>query len=225
MRTISDSVDRSRFTVRSIHFQSLDMFGHGKVGFIKFKCDVVDANGKFLPGIIFARGGSVAILTVLACEGEDYAVLTVQPRLATGSFEFAEICAGMLDGEGNFAGVAAKEMKEELGIEIKESDLCDLTELAGFKRGAFPSPGGCEETIRIFVYRRQVSRPELEVINGRCTGLLAEGEQITLKSVRLDDLLLIPDMKTIVAYALYQRYRGQIDVAPPPTVPANKEGC
>ena len=109
------SVDTTRFTVNSIHFQSVDMFGP-RVGFVKFKCAVTDSQGNFIPGIIFARGGAVAVLAILECEGEHHVVVTVQPRLATGSFEFVEICAGMLDGSGNFAGVAAKELDEELGI-------------------------------------------------------------------------------------------------------------
>jgi hypothetical protein len=31
-----------------------------------------------LPGIVFARGGAVAILMLLECEGQKYAVLTEQ---------------------------------------------------------------------------------------------------------------------------------------------------
>src|SRR5262249_54572716 len=109
-------VDRTRFTIKYIHFQSVDMFGPVTIGIIKFKADVVDSTGKFIAGIVFMRGGSVAILTVLHCEGKDYAVMTVQPRFCTGSFEFLEVPAGMLDGSGNFAGVAATEMKQELGF-------------------------------------------------------------------------------------------------------------
>ena len=37
-----------------------------------------------------------------------------------------ECPAGMMDEEGNFLGVAAKELKEETGIVIKSSDLISL---------------------------------------------------------------------------------------------------
>ena len=203
------SVDFSRFTVNSIHFQSVDFFGK-RVGFVKFKCDVVDSAGKFIPGIIFARGGAVAVLAVLSCEGEEYAAVTVQPRLASGSFEFEEVCAGMLDGSGNFSGVAAKELKEEMGIELAPSDLTDLGALAGFADGVFLSPGGCDETMRFFAFFKEVTRAELDSINGRLTGELAEGEQITLRLLKLDDLRKVPDAKTIVAYALFKEFRAQI---------------
>lgn len=200
------SLDTKRFTVKGVHLQSVDMFGP-KVGFMKFKADAVDAStGKFVPGIVFMRGGSVGMLVVLVCEGKEYAVLTVQPRIATGSFGFEELPAGMLDGSGNFAGVAAKEIEEELGMKIPSEALISLSEPAGHDRGFFVSPGGTDETLRLFYYRKDVTADELAAMNGKCTGLLEEGEQITLKIVPLDDLITIPDGKTVVAYALYRKY-------------------
>ncbi len=203
------SVDTTRFTVNSIHFQSVDMFGP-RVGFVKFKCAVTDSQGNFIPGIIFARGGAVAVLAILECEGEHHVVVTVQPRLATGSFEFVEICAGMLDGSGNFAGVAAKELDEELGIKLDEDDLTDLSALAGYADGMYLSPGACEETMRFFAFCQSVTREELDDINGRCTGALDEDEQITVKLIAVDDLLSLPDAKSVVAHSLLSRFGDQI---------------
>jgi ADP-sugar diphosphatase len=200
-------VNRERFVIRSIHFQSLDMFGKTKVGFIKFKADVVDSTGKTLSGIVFMRGGSVGILTIFICEGKLYAVMTRQPRFPTGSFEFMEVPAGMLDGSGNFAGVAAKELHEELGIVIAEADLFDLTAAAGNPGGIYLSPGGSEETIRLFLYEKEVTRAEMDAMQGRLGGCIEEGEQITLEIIPFDDLVKIPDAKTLAAYALYLEHR------------------
>jgi ADP-sugar diphosphatase len=197
------SMDTKKFNVRSVHIQSVDMFGP-KIGFIKFKADVVDDKGKFIPGICFMRGGSVAILPVLKCEGKSFAVLTLQPRISTGQFNFAEIPAGMLDGSDNFISVAAKELEEEVGIKVAKKDLTDLSALAKHERGFFVSPGGSDETIRLYSLTQEVAKERLLEINGRCTGVLEEGEQITLKVVPLDDLLSIPDGKTIVAYSIYK---------------------
>lgn len=204
-----NAMDRQRFIIKSVTIQSVDKFG-ARVAFLKFKADVVDGQDKFVPGIVFARGGSVAVLVVLVCEGRAHAVVTVQPRVATGSFDFVELCAGMLDGSGNFAGVAAKELKEELGIEISEDELTDLSTLSGHPGGVFLSPGACEETIRFFAFCQSVTREELEAMEGRCTGVLEEGEQITLKIVPLDSLVTIADAKTIVAHSLFQRFHQEI---------------
>ena len=196
------------FNIRTVHIQSVDMFGP-KVGFIKLKADVVDAEGRPLPGIVFMRGGSVAILPVFICDGEEFAVLTVQPRFAIGKFDFVEIPAGMLDGSGDFAGVAAKELHEELGLSINSEELIDLSAFVGNPHGFYPSPGGCDEVIRIFALERNVTRLELDKMTGRCTGILSEGEQITLAIAPLNNLCMSTDAKAIIAYALYKKFRQQ----------------
>lgn len=195
-----------RFLLCGVHIQSVDMF-KGKVGFVKFVTDVLDASTKQrIPGIVFMRGGSVGILPVFKCKGKSYAVLTVQPRVPAGSFAFEEIPAGMLDGSGKFAGVAAAEMRQELGIELNETELIDLSALAGHTQGIFVSPGGTDETIRLFAYVKEVTEEELASMSGRCTGLAEEGEHITLKIVPLESLWSIADAKTIAAYALYLKF-------------------
>ena len=47
------------------------MFGP-RVGFIKFKADIVNEEGSFLPGIVFMRGGAVTMLVILDCEVNIY---------------------------------------------------------------------------------------------------------------------------------------------------------
>ncbi len=196
-------LDCERFNVLSVQIQAVNMFGP-RVGFLMFKADAVDAEGRMLPGVVFMRGGCVAILPVLICNGVQYAVMTVQPRLPTGQFDFVEIPAGMLDGSGNFIGVAAKELEEELKLNVAANELIDMSQMAGHFRGHFPSPGGSDETIRVFCFVRQLTEAELQDFNGRLTGNLEEGEQITLKIMPLKDLWKIPDGKTIVAYSLFR---------------------
>ena len=196
-------IDRNQLNVRSVHIQSVNMFGE-RVGFMMFRADVVDRNDKPLPGVVFMRGGCVAILPVLVCNGKQYTVMTVQPRLPTGKFDFVEVPAGMLDGNGDFVGVAAKELGEELKMKVGRDELIDMSEMAGHVRGFFPTPGGSDETIRVYCFVRQVSQEELDELNGRLTGNLEEGEQITLKIMPLKELWKIPDGKTIVAYTLFR---------------------
>ena len=51
-------------------------------------------------------------------QDEKHVVLTIQPRIAAASLAFPELPAGMVDDSGTFAGAAAKEIKEELGLLI-----------------------------------------------------------------------------------------------------------
>lgn len=61
-----------------------------------------------------------------------------------------EIPAGMIDEDGNFKGVAAKELEEETGIKIELKELVDLGSI-------FPSSGGCDEEIFLYAINKTLS--------------------------------------------------------------------
>jgi ADP-sugar diphosphatase len=79
-----------------------------------------------------------------------------------------------------FAGVAAKEMKEETGLVLQEHELIDLCALAygepggmgssaadaKLYPGVYPSAGGCDEFLKIFLYQKQITREELGELQG-----------------------------------------------------------
>ena len=51
------------YLLRGIEIQAADYFGGGKkLGFVKLKADITNANGERLPGSVFLRGGSVGML-------------------------------------------------------------------------------------------------------------------------------------------------------------------
>merc|ERR1712179_180557 len=152
--------------------------------------------------------GAVGVLVILSCAGKQYSLITRQARVPVGLGDYPEIPAGMLDGSGNFGGVAAKEMKEETGINISSNDLIDLTELAYGRKfqGMIPSAGGCDEFLRLFVFTKEISQEELNNLQGKLTGELEEGEVITLEVVEFDKLWQVTsDAKTLSALYLYER--------------------
>jgi ADP-sugar diphosphatase len=218
------------FTVKSIHIQSLDLFGRPprqRVGFVKFVAEL-SAAGKEVPGIVFARGGAIAVLVLLQCKGKDYALMTRQARVPIGSSGFDEVPAGMLDGRGEFAGVAAKELKEETGLEIRDRDLIDMTHMAysalplsrplsvlrdgtdeagtGTVMGIYPSPGACDEYLRVFLFRKQVTSEELAEMQAHIRGEEHENERIAVRVVPLEDVWKwTPDSKSHSAVLLYEQ--------------------
>lgn len=213
------------YILRSITIQSCDFFGGGRLGFVKLQAEVSNDDGERLPGIVFLRGGSVAMLLVLQPEdakdeSEQYVVLTVQPRIPAGSLAFVELPAGMLDDSGTLRGAAAKEIKEETGLEIQEEDLLDMTKLANerangvteqekLQEAVYPSPGGSDEFIPIFLSRKKMQRDKIEDLKGKLTGLRDRGEKITLRLCRLNELWKVAarDGKTLAAVALYEGLR------------------
>jgi ADP-sugar diphosphatase len=208
--------------------QAFDLFGGGRVGFLKLTADVSNSAGESLPAAALLRGPSVAMLVMLIPDDappdsdERYVVLTVQPRVPAGSLGFVELPAGMVDDAGSFKGAAAKEMEEELGLTIHEDELTCLSELAvpeagnesegeGLALAMFPSVGGCDEHITIYSHERRVPREQLRDWEGRLTGLRSPGEKITLKVVPMKDLWRAGarDAKALGALALWEGLRRE----------------
>ncbi|KAF9893997.1 hypothetical protein FE257_008968 [Aspergillus nanangensis] len=214
------------YELRKIHIQTVDYFGGGRVGFIKLRADVSNNNGESLPGSVFLRGGSVGMLLILQPSdsppqspdpySNKHALLTIQPRIPAGSLTFAEIPAGMLDDSGSFAGAAAKEIHEETGLTIPLEELIDMTALAldgeadddkeSLQKAMYPSAGGGDEFMPLFLCEKRMPRGEIEALRGRLTGLRAQGEKITLKVVPLREVWKegVRDGKTLAAWALYR---------------------
>lgn len=192
---------------------------------------MTNSAGEKLPSAAFLRGPSVAMLVILVPDDVDtvpdssmserYVVLTVQPRVPAGSLALVELPAGMVDG-GTFVGSAAKEIKEELGLEIKEGELVCLSEMARPRSddedgreqlplAMYPSPGGCDEHVTIFMHERKVPRAQLKEWTGKLTGLRDHGEKITLKLVPMKDLWRegSRDGKCLAALALWEGLRRE----------------
>lgn len=221
----SHEFHKDPYVLRQINIQAADFFKGGRLGFVKLKANVSNGNGETLPGSVFLRGGSVGMLLILqpddappSSEEGKRAILTVQPRIPAGSLAFPEIPAGMLDDSGTFAGAAAKEIHEETGLVIPQDELIDMSSLAlqcvlesrgddneSLQKAVYPSPGGSDEFIPLFLCQKRLARKDIEGLQGRLTGLRQEGEKITLKVVPLEDLWKegLRDGKTLAAWALY----------------------
>jgi ADP-sugar diphosphatase len=189
-----------RFGVSAITIQAVDFRGKPSadtVMFVRLKVKTA----KPFEQIVELRGGTVIMFVILICEGRKYVVFVKQPRLATGNYELVEMPAGMIDN-GTFRGAAAKEIEQELGIVITDGELVDLTPPTG---PVYLSCGLLDEKARVYCVERRVTRAELEAMQGKATGVAAEGESIALSIVPLDNLQagITSDGKAYIALALY----------------------
>ncbi|OQD80186.1 hypothetical protein PENANT_c038G06904 [Penicillium antarcticum] len=185
----SHEFHKDPYVLRKIDIQAVDRFGGNRLGFVKLKADVSNGQGETLPGSVFLRGGSVGMLLILQpndlpkdSEKDKKAVLTIQPRIPVGSLSFPEIPAGMLDDSGTFAGAAAKEIQEETGLLVEQNELIDMTALAlqvgqepdygeRLQRAVYPSAGGSDEFIPLFLCQKRMPRSEIEALQGKLSGL------------------------------------------------------
>ncbi|CAI7657684.1 unnamed protein product [Penicillium bialowiezense] len=227
----SHEFHKDPYVLRHLEIQAADRFEGARLGFVKLKATVSNGRGETLPGSVFLRGGSVGMLLVLQpddianpTDNDKRAILTIQPRIPAGSLAFPEIPAGMLDDSGTFAGAAAKEIQEETGLLVKQDDLIDMTALASqasqssrdtsgesLQKAMYPSAGGSDEFIPLFLYQKTMPRKDIEALQGKLTGLRDEGEKITLKLVPLADLWKegVRDGKTLAAWGLYQGLKSE----------------
>lgn len=154
-------------------------------------------------------------------EDEKQVILALQPRIPVGSLSLAELPAGMVDDSGTFSGAAAKEIAEETGLEVPASELVNLTELAlppalsddeeVLQQAVYPSPGGCDEFVPLFLWQKKVPRSQLRDWQGKLTGLREHGEKIKLMLCPLDQIWKLGgrDAKALSAWALYHALKKE----------------
>ena len=208
------------YFLRWINIEAFNDFGTKEkpnLLFMKIFAQVTTDHGEYLPGVVFLRGGSVAVLMILRPQDaplERYVIMVEQARIAAGSLQFMEIPAGMIDKEKNFKIAAVKEIQEEIGLVPKANELVNMTSLAvdgapvqeGIQDAMYPSPGGCDEFINIFLWEKEMDRLDIEGLKGKLMGERAEAERITVRLLEYEKLVSVGarDGKTLAAWSLYE---------------------
>jgi ADP-sugar diphosphatase len=228
-KTLKSSIAQQKFTSHPFHSDPYQLLSveiksfyqtpapHNNLLFVTLEANVRNKEQKSLPGFVFLRGGAVAVLMILRpadVRDERWVIMTEQPRIPSGSLQFMEIPAGMMNDSKNFSGVAAREIEEEVGLVVNESDLIDMTELVSRSHKAkdniqsamYPSPGGCDEAIKIYLWEKEMDRQRIENLKGRLTGVRAEQENITVRLWEYERILEVGarDAKTLAAWSLYE---------------------
>jgi len=199
-----DNVNKSGIRVSEIHLQAVDTSAHG-IESVKFTAQTGAETGS-----VITVGPSVAILIVLklseegsAENGREFAVVAVQRRTPLGGTPLPEIPAGFISANGHFTGPTAQALKAVSGLDIKETEITDLTRLAynGAYHGVAPNPHISDEFVRLFLYRVVVTREQLSAYTTR---FAAGTESPNFRAIALDQILSeTPDAKSLAALFLY----------------------
>lgn len=166
--------------------------------YVKYTDEENNKRGNFL----FFRSDSAATFLVLfdIRSKEKFIVLVEQLRTPTGG-KILEIPAGSIDDvDGDPANTLARELKEEVGLEILAANFAFLGDY-------YFSPGACNEKISLFYNEILLTTKEILALKDRLAGLREEGENIKVKIIPFADFekLKIKDAKTQLAYELYQK--------------------
>jgi ADP-sugar diphosphatase len=199
------NLDKSLLDITGIRIDAVKWFCNpntpdpNKLGFIYMELLATDKrNGKPVPGVVFLRGGAVAVYLRVVVEGKKYVVLTRQLRAPIGGL-LDEIPAGMMDDNSCFAGVAIKEIQEETGL-VAPNINC-LIELG---TPIMPSAGGCDEEIQLYFWETRVKPEIMEKMKAKIFGAEHENESIRLIFISAEEyedyLLTMSDVKAICAH-------------------------
>jgi ADP-sugar diphosphatase len=173
---IDDFFEQGQIDIKSFTLTDVNWFGSvlpDRLGFFKGVGEIYEA-GTTIPipsNIAFCRGGCVSCLVVCTAiiDGviKKLVPLTEQLRFPSGG-KRQEAMAGMLDASTrDWKGPVVKELEEEFGIKIAESDH-RLQRLPGKK--AWPSPGGCDEAIDLFYLELDITQEQYADMSTRVYG-------------------------------------------------------
>lgn len=199
-----NSIDSS-FTINNICIESVDTLHHNNdVFLIKLKIDTILPSGvPFVPTVIL-RHSAVAGLCVLICEHKKYVVLVNQPRVPVGTSVY-ELPAGMIDDGKNPEQVILRELEEEAQLETLLGITADMIKPLG-TQAYNSSPGFTNENVYLFYLDAVITKEQFQLLQNRSTGLVDEGESITVKIIPYDNVVqYCNDVKTLSALYLYER--------------------
>lgn len=204
------AASEKKFKISKVHFASVDYFSKRHVPlFIKLNATAFLPDGKPVHGIVLVRGNAVGVLVVLRCEGERYLLLVRQPRFAISEQASLEIPAGILDWSGDYRKVALSELEEEAQIEADDSELIDLMDFwyKGANDGFAGSCGLLDERIRLYAIERDVTREELDAMDGKNQVYTDENEWIRTEVLPYEEAAhKFIDGKNFIALFLYERW-------------------
>jgi ADP-sugar diphosphatase len=192
--------------ISKVHIQSVDMLG-ADIASIKFEAGAT-IEGRASRGTVFMQGSGPTILIVLKHGESRYTVMAKQPHVPACTSSMPELPAGCLDPDGNFTGDVAKEIENEIGIQINESEVINLSEKAyGDKYpGMYPSCGYSGEFNSILLCRQTVTTEQLADLERRLTGSMEDGELIKLQIAPLEHVWrMSPDAKALSALCLHDK--------------------
>lgn len=201
---------QKNFIVKKVHFASADFLLKGRQPlFIKLEATATLPDGRPVHGIVLVRGNAVGVLVVLRCEGKPYLLLVRQPRFAISEQASLEIPAGILDWTGDYRKVALSELEEEAQIEADDSELIDLMDFwyKGSTPGFAGSCGLLDERIRLYAIEREVTREQLDAMNGKDQKYTEEIEWIRTEVLPYEEAAhQFIDGKNFIALFLYERW-------------------
>jgi ADP-sugar diphosphatase len=206
-----DEFDFDVMEFREFTITDVDFFGPAepnRLGFYKGYGNVVNKKTKeSIPAIAFNRGECVACLIIVTVNetNEKYVVICEQLRFAAGR-HMKELPAGMKDSRTrNLKGPILDEIEQETGIVVNEND----NKLKKLGKKIYPSPGGCDEAIDLWLYETDVSEDKMKEMLAKTFGCVEEYEKIKLHLIKVEEFdSFLDEVGDVKAECAWRRYKN-----------------
>ncbi|CCH56110.1 NUDIX hydrolase [Fibrisoma limi BUZ 3] len=181
---------------------------NGEVLFAMLEVDADTPEGDKIPPVCFLKGHAASMLVSLIDKEtkEKFVVLVRQRRISDGSQTY-EHPAGMVDADDAPDEVAARELGEEIGLEVRADELTKLN-----PRLWFPSTGTSDEAMHFFYVERELSREEIMAFHHKDMGNQSEFERITTVVATLPEAhKLVNNVNGLLIHFLYLKHVGDYE--------------
>lgn len=182
--------------------------GNGEVLFAMLEVDADTPEGDKIPPVCFLKGHAASVLVALIDEetNETFVVLVRQRRICDGSQTY-EHPAGMVDADDDAAEVAAREVGEEIGLDIRPDELTGLN-----PRLWFPSTGTSDEAMHYFYVEKRMKRARIMEFHHKKMTNDSEFERITTYVATLPEAhQLINNVNGLLIHFLYLKAIGDFE--------------
>ena len=181
---------------------------NGEVLFAMLEVDADTPEGDKIPPALFLKGHAASILVCLIDKEtrEKFVVLVRQRRICSGEHTY-EHPAGMVDAADAPDEVAARELGEEIGLEISATELTKLNPQLWF-----PSTGTSDESMHFFFVERELPRDEIMAFHHKDMGNASEFERITTAVTTLPEAhKLVNNINGLLVHFLYLNHVGDYE--------------
>lgn len=178
-----DALIRHGCVIHSIENLNVIHKSNGEVLFAFVRTKIEDEARHPLVPVAVLRGPAVIIVPIIQIkETHEKRLLVIkQRRIADGAIHI-EFPAGMLDHDiHDPKKIAVREVFEETGLRIQESDL-----LALHDKALFSSPGLLDEKVYFYAFQKTLSDQEIKKLEGQHTGNPLEKEKITTSLISFE---------------------------------------
>jgi ADP-sugar diphosphatase len=166
-----------------------------------------DPEGKPLLPYVLLRGAACVVVPVVKnrASGEKKFLMILQRRVGSGDLSL-EFPAGMVDGDGDPAGTALRELEEETGLRVDAASLIPL-----WDKGLYSSPGLSDESIHFYAVEVELDAAAYHALEGGAAGHADEGEHITttLKTFA-EASAAITSLQPLLGFFLHRRRFGDL---------------